>query len=143
MFGKKTNDSMTNSSVPGSGAINSLVAGTKIEGKVNASSDIRIDGSLKGTLKCSGRVIIGQQGSVNGDIFCQNAIIEGHFDGKLEVNETLSVKETASVTGDINTQKLMVQNGAVFNVNCTMGGHKVKSIDASTVDKKTKTAVVK
>jgi len=131
MFGKKSTPVKQDVNVPASsGAINSLVVGTKIEGKVYADSDIRIDGSIKGNLKCSGRVIIGQQGAVNGEIDCQNAVIEGKFDGKLLVAETLSVKETAKVTGDINTQKLMVQNGAVFNVNCIMGGHKLKSIDS-------------
>lgn len=144
MFGKKTensNQSMTTTSTTG-GAINSLVSGTEIKGTINASSDIRIDGKITGTLNCSGRVIIGQQGSVKGDIFCQNAVIEGKFDGKLEVNETLSVKETAEVKGDINTQKLMVQNGAVFNVNCNMGGHKLKSISESDKTVKTKPATV-
>jgi len=137
MFGKKSTPTKQDNNIPASsGAINSLVVGTKIEGQVFADSDIRIDGSIKGSLKCSGRVIIGQQGSVNGEIDCQNAVIEGKFDGKLTVAETLSVKETAKVTGDINTQKLMVQNGAVFNVNCIMGGHKLKSINE--IDSKVK-----
>ena len=143
MFGKKktTTVSQDNNLPVSSGAINSLVTGTSIEGTINADSDIRIDGSIKGSLKCSGRVIIGQQGSVNGEIDCQNAVIEGRFDGKLQVAETLSVKETAKVTGDINTQKLMVQHGAVFNDNCIMGGHKLKSINE--LENKTNSGVAK
>ena len=116
MFGKKTtNKNMAQKSVtPASGTINSLVVGTKIEGKITASSDIRIDGGIKGTLNCTGRVIIGQQGSVQGEIFCQNAIIEGQFDGQLEVKETLSVKETAVVTGDIR-QNFMELKSHVYD----------------------------
>ena len=133
MFGNKKEEktggtmaSSSNSSAP-SGAINSLVQGTKVEGQINAGSDIRIDGELKGSLKCKGRVIIGPDGKIHGDIDCQNAIIEGTFNGNIKVAETLTVKETAKIEGDVNTNKLLVQPGAVFNVSCNMGGQKLKS----------------
>lgn len=133
MFGTKkeektggTMSSSTSSSAP-SGAINSLVQGTKVEGQINAGSDIRIDGELKGSLKCKGRVIVGPEGKINGDIECQNAIIEGTFTGNIKVAETLTVKETAKIEGDVNTSKLLVQPGALFNVSCNMGGQKLKS----------------
>ena len=47
-------------------------------------------------------------------------MIEGKFDGKLRVAELLSIKETAEVTGDVTTAKLLVQPGAIFNVTCIM-----------------------
>ncbi len=133
MFGnkkdEKTNTGATSSSGQSAvtGAINSLVQGTKIEGKINADNDIRIDGELKGSLHCKGRVIIGPSGKVDGDINCQNAVIEGTFNGDLQVKETLNVRETAKIEGDVNTNKLLVQPGAVFNVSCNMGGKKLKS----------------
>ena len=140
MFGNKkeektgnTMSTSSNSSAP-SGAINSLVQGTKLEGKVNAGSDIRIDGELIGSLNCKGRVIIGKSGKIDGDIDCQNAIIEGVFNGNIKVAETLTVKETAKVEGDVSTNKLLVQPGAIFNVSCNMGGQKLKSF-AEKVDK--------
>ena len=132
MFGKKTENTSTKTSTPmQQSGINTLVVGTKTEGTIHTQSDIRVDGIISGTLHCGGRVIIGQQGTINGEIYCQNAVIEGTFEGKLEVKETLSVKETAHINGDIITSKLIVQNGAVFNVNCNMGGQKLKSITDS------------
>ncbi len=131
MFGKKettTNNHETHTP-SSSNLINSLVAGTNIEGTIFASSDIRIDGTITGTLHCTGKVIIGQEGKVVGDIQCENAVVEGSFDGTLNVSSTLNVKETASIKGDINTNKLLVQNGAVFNVSCNMGGSKIKNIN--------------
>jgi cytoskeletal protein CcmA (bactofilin family) len=133
MFGNKKEEktgkvmSTSSGSTTASGAINSLVQGTKVEGKINAGSDIRIDGELKGSLMCKGRVIIGQSGKIEGDIDCQNAIIEGSFNGNIKVAETLTVKETARIEGEVNTNKLLVQPGAVFNVSCNMGGQKLKS----------------
>lgn len=123
--GNGTSSSSSSGSV--SGSTNSLVAGTKVEGAIHASSDIRIDGTLKGTLDCKGRVIIGPEGKVEGEINCQNAVIEGNFQGKINVKELLNVRENANIQGDVMTAKLLVQPGAIYNVNCSMGGQTIKA----------------
>lgn len=123
--GSSSSNSSSTASV--SGSTNSVVAGTKIEGTINANSDIRIDGSLKGTLDCKGRVIIGPDGKVEGEIICQNAVIEGSFKGKINVKELLNVRENANIQGDVVTDKLLVQPGAIYNVSCSMGGQTIKA----------------
>jgi len=100
---------------------NSLVQGTSVEGSLQADKDIRIDGTLKGSLNCKGKVIIGPTGNIIGDITCENAVIEGRFEGILIVGDVLHVKETAKIEGDVSTQKLIVQPGSIFNVKCKMG----------------------
>lgn len=100
--------------------INSIVRGTKIEGSVSAENDIRIDGIIKGSLTCAAKVIIGPDGFVDGEVKCQNAVIEGKFHGILKVTDLLSVRETAEVVGDITTAKLSVTPGALFDVTCAM-----------------------
>lgn len=130
MFSKKNNSAaVSETSAAPSGANNSIVRGTSLEGTVNAGSDIRVDGSLKGTLICKGRVIIGPEGVIEGDIDCQNAIIEGRFTGKLKVADLLNVKENAHIDGEVTTGKILIQAGAVFNGTCSMGGQRVKSND--------------
>jgi cytoskeletal protein CcmA (bactofilin family) len=104
----------------GDNALNSLVRGTVTEGNVIAESDIRVDGIIKGNLRCAARVIIGPSGFVDGEINCQNAMIEGKFNGVLRVAELLNVKETADITGDVTTGKLTISAGALFNVTCNM-----------------------
>ena len=110
--------------MPTSNALNSLVHGTIIEGQVNAKSDIRVDGVIKGSLVCSAKVIIGPTGYVEGQINCANAIIEGKFEGNLQVNDLLNVRKTAQINGEISTGKLIVEAGAIFNVNCRMGNQR-------------------
>lgn len=123
MFNSKKQESQaTNNNSPAPAGTNSIVAGTKIEGELVANSDIRIDGEIVGKLQCSGKVIIGDKGKFQGDIQCINAVIEGAFTGKLIVKELLNVRETAKINGEINTNKLIVQSGAIFNVSCIMGG---------------------
>jgi len=114
----KTNGLITSASATSS---NSLIQGTNIEGTVQADKDIRIDGTLRGNLNCKGKVIIGPTGYISGDVQCENAVIEGRFEGVLMVSDILHVKETAKVEGDVTTQKLVVQPGSIFNVKCKMG----------------------
>lgn len=143
MFGNKSGDTKESTSrkVVGAGpsvlSINSMVQGTRMEGTLHADSDIRIDGELKGSLVCNGKLIIGETGKIEGDIKCSNAVIEGTFDGILNVKELLHIKETANINGEINTDKLIVQSGAVFNVSCKMGGQSIKPI-GNPKDKKEK-----
>ena len=128
MFGSKDNSTATSAASPGKTAnpssptgANVLVKGTTVEGKIISEGDIRIDGIVRGSLDCKAKVVIGTTGVVDGDITCQNALIEGKFDGKLIVKEMLSLRGTAQVTGDVSTQKLVVEAGALFNVTCKMG----------------------
>lgn len=124
MFGssKSTDDSKTTaaSTSTTSGGLNALVKGTSVEGNINCESDLRIDGTLKGKLVCKSKVIIGPTGVIEGQIVCQNAVIEGRFKGVLTVHELLNIRETADVDGEITTGKLIVQSGAKFNVACKM-----------------------
>ncbi len=130
MFGnssKKENNNMASVSNDSSaqGGINSLGQGTKLIGDLNAQNDMRIDGTLEGNLSCAGKLILGPKGLITGQIDCQNAVIEGSIDGIIRVKELLQVKDSANITGEITTAKLMVQPGAIFNVKCNMGGQKI------------------
>lgn len=113
----------------GSHALNSIVQGTIVEGSVNSKSDFRVDGTIKGKLFCDAKVIIGPTGLVEGEIRCKNAMIEGKFEGILNVGELLSIKESAKVQGDITTGKLIVSSGAQFNGNCNMGSEKRNNLN--------------
>jgi len=137
MFGNNNKKSESKASAmptstASSGSINTLGAGTTIEGTINADGDIRIDGTLKGTINCKGKIIVGPQGLIDGAMHCKNSVVEGVIKGILKVDNELNIKETAKVNGEVNTGQLMVQPGAVFNVSCGMGQNpapKIASID--------------
>jgi len=61
-------------------------------------------------------------GSIDGEAICQNADVSGTIKGKIAVTELLSLKASAKVTGDIITNKIAVEPGAVFSGSCSMGG---------------------
>jgi cytoskeletal protein CcmA (bactofilin family) len=121
MFGNKKTESNGTAVAQSVSISNNLIAsGTKIEGNMTSNSDIRIDGELIGNLICQGKIVIGGEGKIIGNIECQNAVIEGIYQGHLKCSELLNIRETAQINGEIDTDKLMVQSGAVFNVVCRM-----------------------
>ena len=99
---------------------NALTNGSKIVGKIFADSDFRIDGEVEGTINCNGKVVIGQKGILKGSISCVNAEIIGTVEGDIIVSETLSLRSTAIIKGDVKTKVLMVEPSAIFNGTCSM-----------------------
>ena len=101
--------------------INLIGAGTSIEGEVRSNGDVRIDGTITGSVTTKAKVVVGNTGTIEGDVNCQSADISGTINGKLIVSEILFLKSTAKITGDITTSKLVVEAGASFTGSCNMG----------------------
>jgi cytoskeletal protein CcmA (bactofilin family) len=95
--------------------------GCVLDGQIRIEGDIRVDGVVKGSVTSKGKVTMGKTGRVEGDIICSNAEISGYVSGKLKVADILILKANASIEGDINTGKLVIESGVKFNGNCTMG----------------------
>ena len=100
---------------------NIIAQGTKIVGTITTTSDIRIDGDLEGDLTCKGKVVIGQQGAIKGNVDCANAEIMGSVNGKITVSNTLSLKSTSKFWGQIKTKILSIEPEAQFTGSCEMG----------------------
>ena len=112
---------MTTPQQNGGAQFNALTTGSKIIGTVIADNDIHVDGAIEGEIKCTGKVVIGESGYVKGTIICQNAEILGKLEGKIDVKQTLSLRASAHIQAEVNTQVLIVEPNAVFNGTCTMG----------------------
>lgn len=102
------------------GKTNRIVEGTIIKGDIISKADFRLDGELTGNFHSTGKLVIGPTGSIVGDISCNNADIEGKFNGTIQVVEILNVKSTASIHGEVTVGKLSVEPGADFSASCTM-----------------------
>lgn len=101
---------------------NIIGANTSIVGDIISEGDFRIDGKVDGTIKTKGRVVIGKSGTAKGKVECTNADIEGKFSGELFVQNLLTLKATARISGDVVVSKLSVEPGAEFNATCAMKG---------------------
>ncbi|MDG5491130.1 polymer-forming cytoskeletal protein [Psychroserpens sp. SPM9] len=101
---------------------NTIAKGTVITGDIVSEGDFRIEGSIQGNIKTPGKVVIGKTGLINGTLKSANADIEGKFMGKLLLSDTLSLKSSAHVEGEVIVGKLAVEPGATFNATCSMKG---------------------
>ncbi len=107
-----------------SGGVNTIDEHTSIKGNIQAGGDIRIDGKLDGDLVCKAKLIIGERGSITGDVDCQNAMIEGTFSGTIIVRDLLTLKDTARVKGNVRASKMAVGSGCLIDGQCTVTGDK-------------------
>ena len=119
---EKINSNTLKTNINSPELLNRIVEGTSIEGQINSKSNIRIDGFLKGTIITQGRLVLGPEGKIEGEIQCNNADIEGTLNGTINVKELLTLKNSAKLQGDISTNKLAIEPGAVFSGTCSMGG---------------------
>lgn len=104
-----------------SNSSNVIGKGTVIEGNIETSGNIRIEGKVIGNIKSRAKVALGNGSQVDGNITAQNADVEGQVKGKIDIQEILQLKSTAVIMGDISTSKLVIEPGASFNGSCKMG----------------------
>ena len=116
MFQKANKSSDSNAT-----SINLIGNGTTITGDIKSNGDIRIDGTLKGNLSISGKLVVGPSGNIEGNVSCQNADVSGEIHGKITVSELLSLKASAKVLSDIVTGKIAIEIGATFSGHTNMG----------------------
>lgn len=129
MFGKKNNENAnkTTSSSPisklGSNTQSAcvIVQGTVIEGDFYSKNDTRLDGTIKGTVKCDARLIMGNQSEIEGKVNSKNATIMGSLSGDLEIEGLLSLGDTARVSGNVKASKMEVAEGAFLNGDIAVG----------------------
>ncbi len=110
----------------GSASTTLIGAGTTIIGNVEATGDIRIDGTIKGNLFAKAKVIIGPDCIIEGDINGQQADISGRVEGRIRVHDLLHIRGQANILGDIHATKLLMEPTVSFNGQCRMGANIVE-----------------
>jgi cytoskeletal protein CcmA (bactofilin family) len=101
---------------------NIIAQGTTLVGDIISKGAFRIDGTIQGTLKTPGKIVVGKSGIINGALEGENVDFEGKFSGKLKLSGTLSLKASAHIEGEVEVGKLAVEPGATFNAVCSMKG---------------------
>ena len=99
-------------------SVNMLSVDAIIKGDIIIDGDFRLDGNLTGNIKCSGKILIGLSGCIEGEIECRNAEIFGKVIGNIIASDIVILKESSNFNGEILTTKLMVESGAILTVKC-------------------------
>ncbi len=86
---------------------------TQLKGDLVTKGLARIDGQVEGNVDADW-VILGETGSIKGNINSRGAIIDGKVEGNIRTSEIVEIKSRGQVRGDISTPRLTVSEGAFF-----------------------------
>ncbi len=102
--------------------------GTMLTGETSFQAMLRVDGHLTGRVASeTGTLVIGATGRVDANILVAAAVINGTINGDVVATERIELGRTARVVGNLQTPSLRIEEGAIFEGNCSM----LKSKEAS------------
>ncbi len=105
----------------GTANLNIISGGTDLKGSLTSTSDTRLAGSLEGSLQVEGTVVITENGVVTGSVRAENINISGSIEGEITATEKVLLTSTARVEGTIHADRLVIEEGAIFNGECQTG----------------------
>jgi cytoskeletal protein CcmA (bactofilin family) len=95
--------------------------GTVLTGETNFQAMLRVDGVLQGTVSSdAGTLIVGSNGQVDANVAVASATINGTVNGDIVASEKLHLGRTAKVVGNVQTPKIIIEEGAVLEGSCSM-----------------------
>jgi cytoskeletal protein CcmA (bactofilin family) len=97
--------------------------GIRIKGEITGSEDLFVDGVVEGKLNlANGSLTIGPNGSVNADVSAREVIVRGRLEGKISGRERVQLWSTGHVLGEVQTQRLAIEDGATLRGKVETGG---------------------
>ena len=97
-----------------------LGVNTEFEGKLTFTGAVRVDGRFKGEIITKGTLIVGELAVIESDISASHIIVNGEIRGNITAEKRLEIHASGRVSGNIQTPVLVIDEGVVFNGNCSM-----------------------
>jgi cytoskeletal protein CcmA (bactofilin family) len=94
--------------------------GTNILGDIKVEHDLRVEGYLKGTVEVGGMLVLGPTGKIEGQVLARSATIAGQILGNLKGHDKIVLETKSTLVGDLQTRELVINEGAIFQGNCSM-----------------------
>lgn len=93
-----------------------------IKGDILGKSDVRVAGNVNGSVNIEGDLVIERTGRIEGEIRVTSSVIAGTVKGNIDCSGKLVLENSSKFIGNIKTKQLIIQEGAIFQGNCSMGG---------------------
>jgi len=97
-----------------------LGVNTEFEGKLSFTGAVRVDGRFKGEIITKGTLIVGELAVIESNVFASHIIVNGEISGNVTAEERMEIHASGKVSGNIQTPVLVIDEGVVFNGNCSM-----------------------
>jgi cytoskeletal protein CcmA (bactofilin family) len=104
---------------------NSVVLGPRdrLVGQLFIEGDLHLGGSVEGEVSATGDVEIADEARVKASVAGGDVSVHGHVNGSVTARKRLVVGRSGSLIGDVRVARLVVQDGATFSGNVSMGPH--------------------
>jgi cytoskeletal protein CcmA (bactofilin family) len=93
-----------------------------VHGDLAAEGAFRVDGTIEGSVESKGSVVVGESGTVKGNIRAVDVLVAGKIHGNVACTGHLDIMSTGTIEGDIDAKSLRVETGGVFAGTSRMGG---------------------
>jgi cytoskeletal protein CcmA (bactofilin family) len=103
------------------GLVGYLYKGSRISGQLSFQGPVRIDGAVDGEIQCQGTLTIGQGAEVRAKISGEVVVIRGKVEGNVTAKERVELAAPARLIGNVDSPRLIVTAGVVFDGDCSMG----------------------
>lgn len=94
--------------------------GTKVEGKITCTTNLRVEGHVEGDIECTNDVSIGESSECHSNITAKNITIAGKVLGDLNIAEQLTIMPSGQLTGNFTCKSIVIHEGGIFNGTSTM-----------------------
>jgi cytoskeletal protein CcmA (bactofilin family) len=101
-----------------------LYKGSRVTGQLTFHGLSNIDGTVEGEIVCHGTLTVGEDAEVKAKISANVVVIRGRVDGDVIAKERVEMATPARLFGNIETPRLIVMEGVVFEGHCSMSGAK-------------------
>jgi cytoskeletal protein CcmA (bactofilin family) len=91
-----------------------LSSGVSIKGTVKFSKELLIDCEVEGKIEATGRLTIGKNAQIKGEIRTRSVVVDGTVDGNITAGERCELRAGCTVRGDIESPRLVVDEAATF-----------------------------
>jgi cytoskeletal protein CcmA (bactofilin family) len=102
-------------SAPTARGLSCLGASLEVKGKISGEEDLQIDGKVEGAIALQGqRLTVGRTGQLSSEVHAREVVVYGKVQGNLRASDRVEIKKDGSVTGDITTSRISIEDGAYF-----------------------------
>ena len=92
-----------------------LGPGIRVKGEISGNEDLHIDGKIEGPISLGGhRLTLGRMAEAQTEIVAREIVVYGKVSGDLRARDRIEIKKDGSVTGDLTTARIMIEDGAYF-----------------------------
>jgi cytoskeletal protein CcmA (bactofilin family) len=110
-----TSSSSSRQSSPAARNLACLGTSIEVKGRISGEEDLQVDGKVEGPIALAGqRLTVGRTGQLNSEVTAREVVVYGKVTGNLRASDRVEIKKDGSVTGDIVTSRISIEDGAFF-----------------------------